>query len=313
VPGGFKSIEELKVGDAILSRAEDHPNGPVRESTVEKVFKLSGQTVKLVIQSQTVVTTGEHPFYVEGRGWVKAFELAAGDWLATEDGRSVVIESAEATGQLDSVYNVRVAQEHTYFVGSHDWGFAIWVHNQYAVAVDAAGNSKVYPPGVYKVKDIAGNFAREYNSNGELVERTFANLTDAHSAAGDLNSLLKQSKLYDNVAAAKGFPGIKRLENGYGPDFSGTKYLHPDVKTPIENTYTGKRSSDFEEANIAAGHPEWGKKAPENFVWHHVGDYDSATGKGTLQLVEREAHNATKPHWGGVKRYEESGKGKYGS
>lgn len=49
VPGGFKAIEELKVGDRILSRPEDNPYAEVRESVVEKVFKLSGQTVRLVV------------------------------------------------------------------------------------------------------------------------------------------------------------------------------------------------------------------------------------------------------------------------
>jgi hypothetical protein len=27
------------------------------------------------------------------------------------------------------VYNLRVAQDHTYFVGHDDWGFSVWVHN----------------------------------------------------------------------------------------------------------------------------------------------------------------------------------------
>jgi hypothetical protein len=34
-----------------------------------------------------------------------------------------------ATGEREAVYNLRVADHHTYFVGSRQWGFSAWVHN----------------------------------------------------------------------------------------------------------------------------------------------------------------------------------------
>ena len=34
------------------------------------------------------------------------------------------------------VYNLRVADYHTYFVGDASWGFALWAHNAYRVARD---------------------------------------------------------------------------------------------------------------------------------------------------------------------------------
>lgn len=30
---------------------------------------------------------------------------------------------------LHVVYNMRVEEYHTYFVGSAEWGFSVWVHN----------------------------------------------------------------------------------------------------------------------------------------------------------------------------------------
>jgi filamentous hemagglutinin len=30
-----------------------------------------------------------------------------------------------------TVYNLRVAEYHTYFVGSLEWGFSVWAHNAY--------------------------------------------------------------------------------------------------------------------------------------------------------------------------------------
>ncbi len=246
VPGGFKLIEELKVGDAILSRSEDDPNGAVRESVVEKVFKLSGQTVRLVVsavaelagtqkwdsqssgtieehpfhivqrnwdegsiagfveaeasESQTIVTTGEHPFYVEGLGWVKAFELTAGDLLATEDGRSVVVEFAEATGQLESVYNLRVAQDHTYFVGTPEWGFAIWVHNQYGIPVNKQTGAFIPDAdGLYRVRDVHGNVTHK---NG--VPEEFSDLELAKVRMREVNDHLFRTGKWKDLTRPSG-------------------------------------------------------------------------------------------------------------
>ena len=35
------------------------------------------------------------------------------------------------TGTYEPVYNLRVAEYHTYFVGADGWGFAVWAHNLY--------------------------------------------------------------------------------------------------------------------------------------------------------------------------------------
>jgi hypothetical protein len=41
----------------------------------------------------------------------------------------VQIESIGSTGEVTTVYNLRVAVFHTYFVGGGLWGFDVWVHN----------------------------------------------------------------------------------------------------------------------------------------------------------------------------------------
>jgi hypothetical protein len=43
---------------------------------------------------------------------------------------------------------------------------------------------------------------------------------------------------------------------------------------------------------------------PAGYTWHHL-DYDPASGTGTPQLVQREAHLASMPHYGGVFQYEQ--------
>jgi hypothetical protein len=49
--------------------------------------------------------------------------------LLSYDGQWVPVEEAYATGEYAAVYNLRLADFHTYFVGSEDWGFSVWAHN----------------------------------------------------------------------------------------------------------------------------------------------------------------------------------------
>jgi Pretoxin HINT domain len=55
-----------------------------------------------------------------------------GDRIATESGAWVAVEGVEHTGVWAPVYNIRVADYHTYFVGTEEWGFSVWAHNEYS-------------------------------------------------------------------------------------------------------------------------------------------------------------------------------------
>jgi intein/homing endonuclease len=75
-------------------------------------------------------TTAEHPFYVAGKGWRAAGELQPGDrilGLGPQEGVAVV--AVRATGRWVPLYNLRIADYHTYFVGDRDWEGAVWAHN----------------------------------------------------------------------------------------------------------------------------------------------------------------------------------------
>jgi hypothetical protein len=76
-----------------------------------------------------ICTTAEHPFYTATKGWVDCRELAVGDLLLCEGGGWVAVEDLLDTGEVETVYNMRVADHHTYFVGEIGWGCAVWAHN----------------------------------------------------------------------------------------------------------------------------------------------------------------------------------------
>lgn len=137
VPGGSKPIEQFQAGDLVLSRSEFDPAGPVEPKAVEEVFRRFAPVLHLHVGGQVVRTTGQHPFYAYDRGWVPADKLSAGDRIMTATGGWVAVEESFDTGEWEVVFNLRVADYHTYFVGNEGWGFAAWAHNTYQGLVSA--------------------------------------------------------------------------------------------------------------------------------------------------------------------------------
>jgi hypothetical protein len=129
-----KPIEEFRPGDLILARDEHDPNGTPVLMPVEDVFVNEARILHLHVAGQVIRTTAEHPFWLEGRGWTPAGELQSGDRLVGHDWQTVTVEEAYDTGDSETVYNLRVANYHTYFVGCPEWGWSAWAHNAYSAS-----------------------------------------------------------------------------------------------------------------------------------------------------------------------------------
>ena len=131
-PDGPVVIEKLRPGDLVLSRDEHNENGTIRPKKVEEVFTGEEEILEIRIGNQTVRTTALHRFYVRDKGWTAAEEMQSGDLIASavEEGWTPVAEVFK-TGRIEPVYNFRVAEYHTYFIGDEAWGFDLWTHNVY--------------------------------------------------------------------------------------------------------------------------------------------------------------------------------------
>ena len=83
----------------------------------------SGQVV------ETITASREHPFYVEGKGFVVAGGLAIGNSIVTRAGPALVVKSVTWNRRPEgyAVFNFVVEDDHTYFVGNVNGG--AWVHN----------------------------------------------------------------------------------------------------------------------------------------------------------------------------------------
>ena len=78
---------------------------------------------------ETIEATRQHPFYVEGKGFVAAAALGIGNAIVTRAGPPLVVGAMawERRAEGYDVYNLIVEGDHTYFVGDTSGG--VWVHN----------------------------------------------------------------------------------------------------------------------------------------------------------------------------------------
>ncbi len=136
---GSEYIENIKEGDYVLTRDEFDPDGPVVARPVEEVFRNYAPIWHVHVGGQVIRTTGEHPFWVRGKGWTAGRELRVGDELSSHDGRWMAVEDLLDTGEWEAVYNLRVGDHHTYFVGSAEWTFSVWSHNACFVLGETMG------------------------------------------------------------------------------------------------------------------------------------------------------------------------------
>jgi len=126
---GLKPIEEISLTDFVLSRPEN--DGEQGERRVVNLVRFDDKPILEIVvagaggRTETFQATGEHPFWVEGEGWVAASELKADDRLRLADGGDACIASVTDTGTTAAVFNFEVDGWHTYHIGK----LGVWVHN----------------------------------------------------------------------------------------------------------------------------------------------------------------------------------------
>ncbi len=137
--GRWCAIENVMVGDRILTRDQGSDTSPFISGAVSQVFTRVAQRVVVLRLSAAgpsveergveLRATPEHPFWLIGHGWMAAQDLPAGGLIAGDTSSwRVVSVTAEATPQR--VYNLEVPGTHTYVVAAPRGPPAgVWVHN----------------------------------------------------------------------------------------------------------------------------------------------------------------------------------------
>ena len=133
-----KRIEDVQIGDLVWSRDEGDPDAAVELKPVTALYRHTAYDLQDLDLSdgsgnvESLVVTDEHPFYVEGRGWTTADQLAVGERVLGGAGAFLTVSGNADDYRQDgiTVYNFEVGGDHTYFVadgaGEESWA---WAHN----------------------------------------------------------------------------------------------------------------------------------------------------------------------------------------
>lgn len=243
---GCKPIEEVKdyetYGDDcdwVVSRNEHDPDGPLVFRRVLRKFTRESLVMDVFVQGRRFGTTFEHPFFPKHRNeWTAAGELTVGDELRLMAPGWLPIEKIADTGEVRTVYNLEVEDDHTYFVGCDEWGFSVWAHNAtaYDVYEQGSGGFSVR----YRGEATGWNTKWAADADGSITR--FATEAEANAwAANHANKSTVQATAQAGLTASeiellgKQYAGF---QNSNKTDFKWSdmnRPLTPDQKSAVRN------------------------------------------------------------------------------
>jgi hypothetical protein len=138
-----------------------------------------------------------------------------------------------------------------------------------------------------------------------LVPKNTLNAADSVRRMKRIIASLKLKQPFNPDKAALKNLGIKlpKSQMGTSVDFADTPYLYPargEQKNIVKIVLTGDRNLDKKLAYLLS------EISPnKNYTWHHLDDFEPLNNTCTMQLVLKEIHEATYPHYGAVAIIEE--------
>ena len=138
--GVRRPIESFIALGNVSAASDCDPEGPIETKDVLQFFENAPARIWHVrVNGELIRVTAGHPFYIRGKGFLAAAKLSIGDELRSEDGSRAVVTGVAESKEVEVVYNIRVADFHTYFVGTLEGGVAVLVHN---TSPDETGKTK---------------------------------------------------------------------------------------------------------------------------------------------------------------------------
>jgi hypothetical protein len=115
--GSFKPIADIQNNDLVRSgvRAEN-----VAAVNAKYAFSASRLCeirwdAGAASSPNSVLATEDHPFWVDGRGWTPARDLAAGDWLFNAQGGRVRVLSNQPVNRGTTVYSLSLSGDTAFY------------------------------------------------------------------------------------------------------------------------------------------------------------------------------------------------------
>ncbi len=121
--GTLRKIEDLQPGIEVLCRDHENPGGELLKRKIVRVFHNAPKpTVRISArcvsgdETLQLQSTGDHPFYVPGSGWIPVRNLGPGMELLGAEGRRFIVTNLEPSPDPVPVFNLEVEGTHTYYV-----------------------------------------------------------------------------------------------------------------------------------------------------------------------------------------------------
>ncbi len=120
---GLRPIENIDMGDLVYSHNSATEQSQLK--LVTELFLTEGKPLyELVLKSkastlETIKVTDNHPFWVEGKGWVNSAQLVQGMHINAFEGDLLEVVSLTPLEMIEDTYNLSVADFHTFYAGEN--------------------------------------------------------------------------------------------------------------------------------------------------------------------------------------------------
>jgi RHS repeat-associated protein len=225
---GEKNIEDIKVGDKVLSK--DEVTGEQAYKEVTHLYRNDKEIIyELTVGDQVIETTDNHPFWVEGKGWVLAADLQVGDELQQSNGNTLTIDNIKIVKHDEKVkvYNFTVADFHTYFVSD----LGIWVHNINCL------DSNYYLTEALKKQNLSSapkNFKQTWSQDGYDFEVRIHEANPQYGKSGSIYRVARRQQGKDANGQGYGWEYID--QNG--------QWHHTSTLKPSSPNYNSQAAAD---------------------------------------------------------------------
>lgn len=136
----FKNIEDIQIGDIVLSYNEEIHQNEYSIVLQTMVHDVTEEIYDLYIEDEILTVTGIHRFYIRRKHdikWISVSDLYIGDYVLFADGNWHPIFKIKVKVRSLLVYNFEVSHNHNYYVGCNQ----ILAHNK-----GSGGSAKTIEP-----------------------------------------------------------------------------------------------------------------------------------------------------------------------
>lgn len=117
---GLRPIKEIAIGDKVWAYNEETGQKTLQEVTHLIFGEGENELIDITLTNgEIITTTAKHPFYVNNI-WLDAEKIAEGNILLSSNNEKLNVERVKSYDQKLNVYNLTVANDHTYYVGNSE-------------------------------------------------------------------------------------------------------------------------------------------------------------------------------------------------